>query len=87
MRRALLALGLLLATAPAFAKMQAKPVEWTVGNERFSGYVIYDDAGGLHASRLFFTLEVFGHRRAAIHNRKHRPALSARYCDGNRGRR
>ena len=45
MRRALLAIGLLLATAPAFAKMQAKPVEWTVGKERFSGYVVYDDAG------------------------------------------
>jgi thiosulfate/3-mercaptopyruvate sulfurtransferase len=28
--------------------------------------VIYDDAGGLHASRLFFTLDVFGHRRVAI---------------------
>ena len=45
MRRALLAIGLLLATAPAFAKMQAKPVEWMVGKERFSGYVVYDDAG------------------------------------------
>ena len=39
-----LALGLLLATAPAFAAMQAKPVEWKVGKERFSGYVVYDDA-------------------------------------------
>ena len=28
--------------------------------------VAYDDAGGLHASRLFFTLEVFGHPRVAI---------------------
>jgi thiosulfate/3-mercaptopyruvate sulfurtransferase len=28
--------------------------------------VAYDDAGGLHASRLFFTLEVFGHARVAI---------------------
>jgi thiosulfate/3-mercaptopyruvate sulfurtransferase len=28
--------------------------------------VAYDDAGGLHASRLFFTLEVLGHPRAAI---------------------
>lgn len=28
--------------------------------------VIYDDTGGLHASRLFFTLEVFGHRRVAL---------------------
>ena len=45
MRRVLLAIGLLLATAPALAKMQAKPVEWTVGKERFSGYVVYDDAG------------------------------------------
>lgn len=28
--------------------------------------VIYDDAGGLHASRLFFTLDVFGHPRVAL---------------------
>jgi thiosulfate/3-mercaptopyruvate sulfurtransferase len=28
--------------------------------------VIYDDSGGLHASRLFFTLEVFGHARVAL---------------------
>jgi thiosulfate/3-mercaptopyruvate sulfurtransferase len=28
--------------------------------------VIYDDSGGLHASRLFFTLEVLGHEKAAI---------------------
>lgn len=45
MRRALLAIGLLLATAPALAKMQARPVEWSVGEDRFSGYVVYDDAG------------------------------------------
>lgn len=45
MRRALLAIGLLLATAPVLAKMHAKPLEWTVGNERFSGYLVYDDAG------------------------------------------
>ncbi len=28
--------------------------------------VIYDDAGGLHASRLFFTLDVFSHPRVAL---------------------
>jgi thiosulfate/3-mercaptopyruvate sulfurtransferase len=28
--------------------------------------VIYDDAGGLHAARLFFTLDVYGHRRAML---------------------
>ena len=44
MRRLLVAFGLLFAAAPAFAAMQAKPVEWSVGKERFSGYVVYDDA-------------------------------------------
>jgi dienelactone hydrolase len=44
MRRIVLAIGLLLATAPVLAKMQAKPVEWNVGKDRFSGYVVYDDA-------------------------------------------
>ena len=44
MRRLVFAIGLLLAATPAFAKMQAKPVEWSVGQERFSGYVVYDDA-------------------------------------------
>ncbi len=42
--RVLLALGLLLAAAPAFAAMQAKPVEWKVGKDRFSGYLVYDNA-------------------------------------------
>lgn len=44
MRRALLAIGLLFATAPALAKMQARPVEWSVGKDRFSGVLVYDDA-------------------------------------------
>ena len=40
MRRTLLAVALLLSATPALAKMQAKPLEWTVGKERFSGYVV-----------------------------------------------
>jgi len=28
--------------------------------------VIYDDTGGLHAARLFFTLDVFGHAKASL---------------------
>ena len=44
MRRSLLAFGLLLATSPALAGMVAKPVEWTVGKDRFSGFLVYDDA-------------------------------------------
>lgn len=42
--RALLALGLLLAATPAFAAMQTRPVEWTLGKDHFSGYLVYDDA-------------------------------------------
>lgn len=30
--------------------------------------IIYDDAGGLYASRLFFTLDVLGHRQVALLN-------------------
>ena len=44
MRRMLLAIALLLSAAPALAKMQARPVEWSIGKERCSGYVVYDDA-------------------------------------------
>ena len=44
MRRIVLAIGLLFAAAPVFAKMQAKPVEWTLDGKAFSGFLVYDDA-------------------------------------------
>ena len=44
--RPLAALVLSLCAAPAFAAMQARPVEWSVGQDRFSGVLVYDDAGG-----------------------------------------
>ena len=44
MRRILAAVALCTLTGPAWAAMQQKPVEWTVGKERFSGYLVYDDA-------------------------------------------
>lgn len=43
-KRLLLALGLLFAAAPVFAKMQAKPVEWALDGKAFSGFLVYDDA-------------------------------------------
>ena len=43
MRRALLSTAMMLATAPAFAAMQIQPLEWSVGDQRFSGYLVYDD--------------------------------------------
>ena len=60
LNRLLLALGLLLATAPAFAAMQAKPVEWKVGKQSFSGYLVYDDElwhqAGKGTERILWTL-------------------------------
>ena len=44
MRRIIFAIGLLFATAPVFAKMQAKPVDWTLDGKAFSGFLVYDDA-------------------------------------------
>ena len=44
MRRIIFAIGLLFATSPVFAKMQAKPVEWTLDGKAFSGFLVYDDA-------------------------------------------
>lgn len=44
MRRILLALALVIAAAPVLAEMRVTPVEWTVGKDRFSGYVVHDGA-------------------------------------------
>ena len=45
MKRVLVALSLLLVSLPVLAKMQASPVEWTIGEQAFSGVLVYDDAG------------------------------------------
>ena len=44
MNRLVATLSLLLLSAPALAAMQAKPVEWTLGKQAFSGVLVYDDA-------------------------------------------
>lgn len=44
MRQIIFAIGLLFAAMPAFAKMQAKPVEWTLDGKAFGGFLVYDDA-------------------------------------------
>lgn len=44
LRRSALALSLFALCAPAFAAMQAKPVEWKIGADAFSGVLVYDDA-------------------------------------------
>ena len=44
MNRTLLALLFLLASMPAFARMQARPIQWTLDKQVFSGVLVYDDA-------------------------------------------
>ncbi|MCR6495615.1 dienelactone hydrolase family protein [Thermomonas sp. S9] len=66
MRRLLLAAGLLLAAAPAFAAMQTRPVEWTQGGDHFSGYVVYDDASQAPRPGLLMVPDWYGVTPAAL---------------------
>lgn len=43
MARVVAAIALLLCAGPALAAMQARPVEWKLGEDRFSGVLVYDD--------------------------------------------
>jgi dienelactone hydrolase len=44
MKRLLAVLLLSLCALPVAAKMQARPVDWTLGKHAFSGVLVYDDA-------------------------------------------
>ncbi|MGG6461768.1 dienelactone hydrolase family protein [Solilutibacter silvestris] len=70
MRRILVAAGLLFACLPAFAAMKSKPVEWTVGKDRFSGYVVYDDASKLKRPGLLMVPDWYGVTPAALDKAK-----------------
>ena len=70
LNRLLLALGLLLATAPAFAAMQAKPVEWKVGKQSFSGYLVYDDTSKDNRPGLVMVPNWMGVTRDSIERAK-----------------
>ncbi len=54
--------GTLLPAEELAAKLGA------LGIDRTAKVVLYDDKGGFHAARLFWMLEYFGHRKAAILN-------------------
>lgn len=66
MRRILIAAGLLFATLPVFAAMKTTPVEWTIGKDRFSGYVVHDDASKLKRPGLLMVPDWFGVTPAAL---------------------
>jgi dienelactone hydrolase len=69
--RQLAAVAVLAACAlPAFAKMQAKPVEWKVGERAFSGVLVYDDAGGKRPG-LVMVPDWYGVTDSAVAKAKH----------------
>lgn len=50
------------------AKSEGEKILGSLGITKETMVVIYDEVGGLHASRLFFTLDVFGHEKMALLN-------------------
>jgi dienelactone hydrolase len=44
---ALALMAMVLASQTAAAAMRERPVEWTIGEERFSGVLVYDDANAI----------------------------------------
>jgi len=55
---------------PAFAKMQAKPVEWKVGDDTFAGVLVYDDAGDKRPG-LLMVPDWYGVTDSAVEKAKH----------------
>lgn len=70
MRRYLVALSLLLLSAPVFAAMQARPVEWTLGKQAFSGVLVYDDTSAARRPGLVMVPDWKGVTDAAVKTAK-----------------
>jgi dienelactone hydrolase len=67
----LAALIFLLCAAPAFAAMQAKPVEWNLGKQSFSGVLVYDDASAAKRPGLVMVPDWKGVTDNAIAKARH----------------
>ncbi|TXH66060.1 MAG: dienelactone hydrolase family protein [Lysobacteraceae bacterium] len=67
-----LVLSCLLAfmSLPATAAMQAKPVEWKQGKQRFSGYLVYNDANATKRPGLMMVPDWMGVTPAAVEKAK-----------------
>lgn len=60
----------LMVSMPAFAAMQAKPVEWKQGKQRFSGYLVYNDANTTKRPGLMMVPDWKGVTPAAVEKAK-----------------
>ena len=63
----LFAIGL----SQAHAAMQAKPVEWKVGGDTFSGYLVYDDTNAIKRPGVVMVPDWYGVTPGAIEKAKH----------------
>lgn len=70
MHRLLAAALILLFATPAFAAMQATPVEWKIGGQAFAGYVVYDDASREQRPGLVMVPNWMGVNAAAVEKAK-----------------
>ena len=66
---ALLCASLLL-SLPALAEMQAKPLEWKQGKQRFSGYLVYNDANATLRPGLVMVPDWMGVTQASVDKAK-----------------
>lgn len=71
MRRFFAAITLALCAAPAFAVMQAKPVEWKIGDHSFSGVLVYDDANAIKRPGLVMVPDWMGVTDNAVAKARH----------------
>ena len=66
MRRLVMSLALLLCAAPALAAMQARPVEWKLGGDTFSGVLVFDDTNAIRRPGLVMVPNWMGVTPSAI---------------------
>jgi dienelactone hydrolase len=72
MRRTLFAIALLaIGLSSAHAEMQARPVEWTVGKDTFSGYLVYDDTNAIKRPGVVMVPDWMGVTDQAVEKAKH----------------
>ena len=59
-----------LCSASAFAAMQAKPVEWKQGKQRFSGFIVYNDSTAIKRPGLLMVPDWKGVTSASVEKAK-----------------
>ena len=70
MRRTAALLALCFLSAPVFAAMQSKPVEWKIGDDTFSGVLVYNDVNAIKRPGLVMMPNWMGVSKMAIEEAK-----------------